>query len=71
MTKRKIKLIVFAFFTLLIIIFTVQNTEVLQVKFLFWDVSMSKSLLVMGLWVIGFIMGRLIRFAKHRKKNET
>ncbi|MFC3193350.1 lipopolysaccharide assembly protein LapA domain-containing protein [Marinicella sediminis] len=67
-TKRKIKWAIVAVFTILVIIFTFQNTEVVQVRFLTWDVSMSRSVMVIGLLLIGFLLGRITRFRKNHPK---
>lgn len=38
-------------------IFTVQNVAAVDVNFLFWTVSMSRSLLIIFTLVIGFLLG--------------
>jgi len=68
MTKKNLKIAFITVFTVLVIIFTVQNTQVVEVKFLMWDVSMSRSILVIGLLLIGFILGRITRMSKKHKK---
>jgi len=70
-TKLKIKWAIVAVFTILVIIFTFQNTEVVQVRFLTWDVSMSRSILVIGLLLIGFLLGRITRFHKNHPKRSA
>jgi uncharacterized integral membrane protein len=44
----------------LAIIFVLQNTQVVQVRFFFWTVSMSRSLVLLGTLVIGLFAGWLI-----------
>ena len=65
--KHNLRLTVAITFITLVVIFTLQNIEVVQVKLLWWDVSMSRSILVIGLLIIGFIIGRTVGFNKHRK----
>jgi uncharacterized integral membrane protein len=66
--KHKIRLGIAALCLLLVVIFTLQNAQVVEVKLLWWDVAMSRSIMVFGLLLIGFIIGRTIRFKKHRKE---
>lgn len=65
--QRNLRLTVVITFLILIVIFTIQNIEVVSVKLLWWDVSMSRSILVIGLLLIGFLIGRVIGFNQHRK----
>lgn len=69
--KRKIKWAIAAVFGILVIVFIVQNTEVVEVRFFVWDVAMSRSILVIGLLLIGFMMGRITRFRKKHLKNQA
>lgn len=41
----------------LAIIFITQNAPVVDVRFLFWNVSMSRALLIFFLLIIGFALG--------------
>lgn len=42
-------------------IFIVQNAAAVDVNFLFWTVSMSRSLLIIFTLAIGFLLGWLLR----------
>ncbi|PWK19058.1 LapA family protein [Xanthomarina spongicola] len=53
---------------LLVVIFTIQNTEVVTIKFLMFDISMSRVLVILGCFLIGFISGVLITYRKKRKQ---
>ncbi len=66
--KHKLRIGIAALFLLLVVIFAFQNAQVVEVKLLWWDVAMSRSILVFGLLLIGFLIGRTIRFKKHRKE---
>jgi uncharacterized integral membrane protein len=53
----------------LIVLFIVQNVAVVEVRFLFWGLSMSLSLFVFLLFVLGVIMGWLLHsYFLHRRK---
>jgi putative membrane protein len=51
----------------LILIFVLQNTQVVEVRFLFWTVSMSRALILIGTLAIGLIGGWLLTLPKRRK----
>ena len=48
------------------LIFVVQNTEVVTVRFLVWDLSMSRVLLLLLMFGLGFFVGLLARFHSPR-----
>lgn len=54
----------------LAIVFILQNTVVVEIRFLFWTVTMSRGLLVAVSLVIGMIFSWLLRglFAIRRKR---
>ncbi|MCF7560646.1 lipopolysaccharide assembly protein LapA domain-containing protein [Sabulilitoribacter multivorans] len=52
------------FFATAIVIFSLQNTEVTDVKFLTWKVSMSRVLVILGSFILGIIVGILIKKKK-------
>ena len=60
------KTIVFVILAVLILLFVIQNTQVVETRFLIWTISMSRSLLLLGTFIIGVIAGWLVRRAKHR-----
>ena len=51
----------------LVIIFVLQNTQVVEVRFLFWTISMSRALILMGTLAIGLIGGWLLTLPKQSK----
>ena len=48
----------------LLAVFIIQNTQVVEVQLLFWKVSMSRALMLLGALVIGFISGWLAKGIK-------
>jgi len=40
-----------------VVIFTLQNTEVVSIRFLFWDFSLSRALLFFIVLAVGFLSG--------------
>lgn len=58
----------------LVAVFTFQNTEIVNVNFLFWSVSMSSSLMLLAVLFLGIVIGWFLSFfnvkKKNRKKNE-
>ncbi len=51
-------------FAALIIIFSLQNAEITDVDFLFWKVSMSRVLIILGSFGIGVLVGILVSLKK-------
>jgi uncharacterized integral membrane protein len=48
-------------------VFIVQNVDVVEIRFLFWTVSMSRALMFVFLIIIGLIVGWLLRRHMSRK----
>lgn len=46
---------------LLIAIFTVQNAAVVTVRFLFWDFSLSRALMIFFVFAAGVAVGMVLR----------
>lgn len=57
---RKVKLIVIVVVSVLAVIILLQNTEPVQARILFWTVLMSRALLMMLMFALGFIAGILV-----------
>ena len=55
---------------LLYAVFVIQNTQVLEVRFLFWSTQVSRALILAGTFVLGFISGQLWSWIRS-KKTET
>jgi lipopolysaccharide assembly protein A len=63
------KLILSAILAGLAVIFIIQNTAVVDIRFLFWTLSMSRLLLFFFLLAIGVILGWLLHgYSMHRTK---
>lgn len=57
----KFRLITGLTIILLIVIFAVQNYEVVQVNFLFWSFTMSRAVMIFILLAIGFLSGFILK----------
>ena len=51
----------------MVVIFTIQNTEIVTIKFLIFEMSISRVLLILGCFIVGFVIGELLTFGKRRK----
>jgi len=60
----KFKTILAIIFAIIIVLFSLQNAEVTEVKFLFWKLSMSRILIIMGSFTIGVLVGILVSMKK-------
>jgi putative membrane protein len=45
----------------LMVIFIVQNVAVVEIRFLFWKVSMSRSIMIFLVLAVGIITGWMLR----------
>ena len=64
--KTGIALVFLSIFT----VFILQNTEVVEISFFFWHLSLSRVVLLLGSLFIGLIIGLFIGWevATHKKK---
>ncbi len=60
--------IIFICLIVFVLIFAVQNTQVVEFRFLVWTISMSRALMLFGTLAIGFIAGWLLTFPKRKKE---
>ena len=67
--KMSGKGIVILILSLLLVLFILQNTGMVSIKFLFWSLLMSRSILVFWFFFMGFILGYIL-FAARKKKGE-
>ena len=51
---------------ILVLVFVLQNIEVVKVSFLAWDISMPRALMIFGALIIGIIVGWLARRPKRK-----
>jgi len=53
----------------IVALFIIQNTEVTEVRFLFWSVAMSRALMYFLLFALGIFTGWLLHAASVRHRN--
>jgi uncharacterized integral membrane protein len=58
--------IVIGFLILLVLIFVFQNTEVVRVSFLAWEMSMPRALMILITFLIGLSAGWLFKKGKRK-----
>ena len=63
-----IRNIIFVCLIALVLIFVVQNTQVVEFRFLVWTISMSRALMLFGTLAIGFIAGWLLTTPRRKKE---
>ena len=53
------------------VFFIIQNVAVVEIKFLFWSLSMSRSLMMFFLLTIGIIIGWFLHgYMQHRRTHK-
>ena len=55
----------------LVVVFIIQNVAVVEIQFLFWSVSMSRSLLIFCLLAIGVAIGWFLQGHFKARKTES
>jgi uncharacterized integral membrane protein len=53
----------------LLSIFFLQNTEIVEIQFLFWHLTVSRVILLLGSLAVGFVIGVLVTFEIKRQKS--
>lgn len=53
------------------VVFIAQNTEVVEISFLFWTISISRALMVLVVLTIGIMLGAIIKDISARKKEKV
>lgn len=59
--------IIFIGLIALVLIFVVQNTQVVEFKFLVWTMSLSRALMLFGALAAGVIAGWILKSPKARQ----
>jgi len=50
----------------LVVLFTLQNTETVPISFLFWEFRISRVLMILMIFVIGVLVGISSNYLKRR-----
>ena len=56
-----LKLFIASALILLVMIFALQNTATVEIKLLFWDAALPRSLLIFVMLLIGIVIGWFLR----------
>lgn len=67
-TRIKIRVVTGLGLLLLVALFTLQNTEVVTITFLFWHFSLSRALLIFLVLVTGVVVGWVLHSVAERAK---
>ncbi len=55
---------------IIVIVFMVQNVEVVEVSFLAWSVSIQRAVMILIVFVVGIGLGFVVRSIGYRKKKK-
>lgn len=61
MNKMTFKLVITTALIILVMVFAVQNAAVVDIRLLFWDVALPRSLLMFMMLLIGVVIGWFLR----------
>lgn len=65
------KFILGIIFGIFVVIFIIQNTEVVEINFLFWIISISRALMVLFIFLIGIMIGAILKTVADKKKEKA
>ena len=65
-----IRNIIFVSLIVFVLIFVVQNTQVVEFRFLVWTLSLSRALILFGALAIGVVAGWLLRVPKQKNEQQ-
>lgn len=66
----KTKTLLLLIFMTLIVIFSLQNSESTNVDFLFWSISLSRVIVILGSFGLGVIAGLLVSAVNKKPSNK-
>jgi putative membrane protein len=69
--RMNIKRVATVVLGLLYAVFVIQNTQVLEVRFLFWSTQVSRALILAGTFMLGFISGRMWSWIRRKQEEAT
>ena len=64
--KKNIKVYAGLGLLILVVLFTLQNTETTPISFLFWEFRISKALMIFMVFVVGVLVGIFSSYLKRR-----
>lgn len=64
--KKSIKVYAGLGLLILVVLFTLQNTETVPISFLFWEFRISRVLMILMIFVIGVLVGISSNYLKRR-----
>ena len=64
--KKNIKVYAGLGLLILVVLFTLQNTETVPISFLFWEFRISRVLMILMIFVIGVLVGIFSTYLKRR-----
>lgn len=65
----KTKIIIIIILAVSLIIFVLQNTETVAIKFWFWELSIPRALLLFVCFALGIIIGLIIPSSKKKPEH--
>lgn len=64
------KVVFASLLALLLVVFTAQNAEVVEIRFLFWKLEMSRAIVLFGVGGIGALVGWAVASMSHLASND-
>ena len=61
------KLIILLVLSILLVVFAVQNYEVVSIQFLFWSFQTSRTIVLFGAFIVGVLVGLMAILVKGKQ----
>lgn len=56
---------------ILVVAFILQNTKIVEISFLFWTISISRALVVLLVFIVGMLVGAILKSIGQRTKEKA
>jgi len=66
----KFKIVILIFFAIGLVVFALQNTEIVQIQLWFWKIQTPRALLILLCFSAGVIIGFIVPSPKKKEKKE-
>jgi uncharacterized integral membrane protein len=71
MNNSNTKLIIILFLILVASLFLVQNTQVVNIRIIFWTYSLSVSIVIVSMLIVGILIGWFLKSYISYKNNKS
>ena len=67
----KFKLVIVIVLAILLVVFGIQNTEIVNIKLWFWELNTPRAILIFVCFAIGVIIGLIVPSSRKKDSQKT